>query len=188
MKNRILYKILRPFLVAYIWIRYRPVVIGRRNIPSSGCILVANHKNNLDFICIGLSTKRNIHFLAKSELFKGFLKVILNSCGMIPVNREIKDKSVVPKCIEYLNKNEIVGIFPEGTFNKTKNVISEFKIGAVKMAYESKKPIIPIMIGKYKRRMKIIIGRCFYVEDDNLAKYNKKLMDLLKTMIIINGE
>ena len=188
MKNRVLYKILRPFLVGYIWVRYRPIVIGKWNIPKNGCILVSNHKNNLDFICMGLSTKRNIHFLAKSSLFKGVLGKILNSCGMIPVNRDIKDKTVIPKCIELLRKDEVIGLFPEGTFNKTKNIISEFKIGAVKMAYESKKPIIPIMIGKYKRRMRIIVGRCFYVSDDNLNKYNKKLMDLLKTMIVINGE
>ena len=40
---------------------------------------------------------------------------------------------------EYLRNGKVIGIFPEGTFGKGK--ILPFKMGAVKMAYETKSEI-----------------------------------------------
>ena len=188
MKSNFLYRLLRPFFVLYLKIRYNPIVIGKENIPDGGCILVGNHKNNLDFICIGITTKRSIHFLAKSSLFKGLLKIILNLSGIIPVDRSKKDSSVLPKCNKLLLDNKVIGIFPERTFNKTDNPISHFKIGAVKMAYDTSKPIIPIMIDEYKKNMKIIIGKKIFINNNDLSNENKKLMKTLEEMIVSNRE
>lgn len=188
MKKNFFYKMIRPFFSIYFNIFYKPIIVGKENIPKDGCILVANHKSNLDFISMGLVTKRNIHFLAKSTLFKGILRLILNFSGVIPVNRTIKDKSVIPKCIELIKENEIIGIFPEGTFNKTNNLLAPFKIGAVKIAYETKAPIIPIVISKYRRNMKITIEKPIYVLGDNLNVENERLMKYMEKMITENGE
>ena len=94
MKDRLLYKILRPIFSIYMRLRYNPKITGMENIPKLGkVILVANHTNNLDFMSMGITTKRCVHFLAKDSLFKGFLKPIMKGAGVIPVNRRIKDKT-----------------------------------------------------------------------------------------------
>lgn len=188
MKDKLLYKLLRPFLVIYMRIFYKPEIIGLENIPKEGrCILVANHSSNLDFISMGITTKRCVHFLAKEELFVGILSPIMNGVGAIPVNRKIKDKTPIIRGRKVLDNNLVLGIFPEGTFNKTDDVIAPFKIGAVKLAKESNSVIIPIMIvGEYKfKKLKIIVDKPFWVETSDLDYENDKLMCRFKNRMKI---
>ena len=42
------------------------------------------------------STKRVIHFLAKDELMVGMKRIIFKNMGLIPVNRRIHDKKIMP--------------------------------------------------------------------------------------------
>ena len=191
MKDTLLYKIIRFLFSSWFKIRYNPKIEGMDNIPDSGpVIIVANHFSNLDFISMGLTTKRQVHFLAKNTLFKGPLKIILNGVGAISVNRTVKDKSVTKNSKEVLKKNLVLGLFPEGTFNKTDDVVAPFKIGAVKFASDTNTPIIPVAItGKYKRnRLKIIIGKQFVVKTKNLDIENDRLRELMRKMLIKNGE
>jgi len=58
----------------------------------------------------------------------------------------------------------------------------------VKIAYESNKPIVPIAIGKYRRKMKIVVGKPLKISNNNLTMKNKRLMEYIKKMIIANGE
>jgi 1-acyl-sn-glycerol-3-phosphate acyltransferase len=92
--------------------------------------------------------------------------------------------------INALNNNLIVGIFPEGTINKTKDIIMPFKYGAVKMAFETKKMIVPFSItNKYKFLKKSVVityGKPYYIKSDDLEKENKILMNKV-TKLIIQG-
>lgn len=183
MKDKLLYKILRPIFSMYIKVRYNPKIIGQSNIPRTGkIILVANHTNNMDFISMGITTKRGVFFLAKDELFKGILKPIMKSAGVIPVNRRIKDKNALILGRKVLDSNKVLGIFPEGTFNKTTDVIAPFKIGAVKLAYETNSTIVPIIIkGGYKRnKLTIVVKEPIHVVSSNLDIENEKLMNIYK--------
>ena len=185
MRN-LLYGFIRLFFVIYFRLRYNPTIIGKRNIPKSGpAILIANHTNNLDFISMGITTNRSISFLAKNTLFKGPLKAILNLFGVISVDRTKKDKSVLINASKILKNNKIVGIFPEGTFNKTKNILLPFKIGAIKLSHDNNVPIIPIAIkGSYKRnKLKIIVGNKYYTKSNDLDYENKKIMKILENML-----
>ncbi len=185
--TNILYRFIRPFFVLYFKLRYNPIIIGEENIPKDGpIILIANHTNNFDFISMGITTKRSISFLAKNTLFNGPLKIILKLSGVIPVDRSIKDKTVLKNAKEVLKNNGVVGIFPEGTFNKTPNILAPFKIGAVKLSSDTKVPIIPIAItGEYKRnKLKIIVGNKYLPSSKNLDLENKKIMNILEKMII----
>ena len=71
-----------------------------------------------------------------------------------------------------------MGIFPEGTVNKTKDIILPFKYGAVKMARDSGALILPFSItGKYtflKKGVRITFGKPYKVVED-LEVENKKL-------------
>ena len=131
---------------------FRPRIVGRNRIPTNGRIILAgNHTNYLDCVLLISCTKRTIHFLAKDELLKSPIGFIFKGMGIIPVNRRIHDKMALNSGIDTLNSNGVIGIFPEGTINKTSDVILPFKIGAVKMASVSGSKIIPFTItGKYR--------------------------------------
>lgn len=182
----VLYKIVRPILYTFIKL-YRPTYNGIENIlKNENFILAGNHTNYLDALLVASTTKRCVHFFAKDSLCKGIKGFLFKNLGIIPVNRKIKDKNALNMGIKYLNNNSIVGIFPEGTINRTNNIIMDFKYGAVKMAKETNKPIIPFAIsGKYKflrRSVSITIGKPYYVKDD-LEYENRKLMSKVKKMI-----
>lgn len=186
MKEPILYRILRPIINILIKIVFRPTYIGKEYIPKKGKIVLAgNHTNNLDCLLLISATKRTIHFLAKDELTKGIKKILFNNMGIIPVNRRIHDKNALAKAIDTLNKDKVIGIFPEGTINKTKDIIMPFKIGAVKMANETNTPIVPFIItGKYKifnNNLKIeFLNPIKYKKVEDLTTYNEELMNIIR--------
>lgn len=186
MKEPILYRTLRPVINILIKIVFRPTYIGKEYIPKKGKIVLAgNHTNNLDCLLLISATKRTIHFLAKDELTKGIKKILFNNMGIIPVNRRIHDKNALSKAIDTLNKDKVIGIFPEGTINKTKDIIMPFKIGAVKMANDTNTPIVPFIItGKYKifnNNLKIeFLNPIKYKKVEDLTTYNEELMNIIR--------
>ena len=152
MKKYILYKIARPIIKTFMNITFRIEVINNDNIPQKGNIILAgNHTSYLDPLLLISSTKRTIRFLAKKEIHKGILKNIFISAGTIPVDRSKKDKNAKIKTKEALLNKELVCIFPEGTINRTKDLILPFKYGTVSFASITNTDIIPFIItGKYK--------------------------------------
>ena len=185
-KDVLLYKILRPIITVLFKTLYRPKIMGIENISNSGrLILAGNHTNNFDSALLISSTKRNIHFLAKVELFKGIKKILFSNMGLIPVYRNGKDQKALQTAYKYLENNKVIGIFPEGTFGKGK--ILPFKMGAVKMAYETNSKIVPFAIkGTYKlfsRNLKIVFGKPIKIKSDNLEEENKRLRDIVVRMV-----
>lgn len=180
------YKIVRPILKFLFLNLYRPKIIGSENIPKEGRVILAgNHTNNFDCVLLMSSTKRCIHFLAKVELFKGFKKVIFSNLGLIPVDRSKKNPDALKTAKMYLENDMVIGIFPEGTFSK-KGELLPFKIGAVKMAYDTDTKIVPFAItGKYKlfsKNLKITFGKPLSISSD-LDLENNNLRDLISKMV-----
>lgn len=186
MREPILYRITRPLIKILFNLIFRPTYIGLENIPDSGkCILVGNHTSNLDCLLLISATNRTIHFLAKDSLVKGLKRVIFKNMGIIPVNRKIHDKNALDSAIKTLNEDKVIGIFPEGTINKTDDIIMPFKIGAVKMASATGSVLVPFTIkNKYKIFRKSVIIE-FYppykvnTKKDDLTEENKKLMNII---------
>ena len=108
--------------------------------------------------------------------------------GCIPVNRQIHDEDAKKAALDVLNKGLALGIFPEGTRNKTKELLQPFKFGAVSMAKKTDATIVPFAItGTYKFRtkdLKITFGTPFKVGDMELEDANNKLyneiLDIIK--------
>lgn len=183
-KDPIFYKIVRPIITLFVKVCYRPTIIGKENIPKNGRIVIAgNHTNNFDCILLIASTKRCIHFLAKDELYKGPKKILFKNMGIIPVNRRQKDGQSLKKAIDFLNKDMSIGIFPEGTFNRSDKTILPFKIGAVKMAHDTNSKIVPFVIkGEYKlfrKSVSIEFLKPMKVKTNILDDANQKLMDII---------
>lgn len=182
------YKIIRPIIKIWFKTFYMPTIIGKENIPKEGKIVLAgNHTNNFDCFLLMSCTKRCIHFLAKEELWHGFKKVIFGNLGLIPVNRKIHDHASLEVAESYLNDDKVIGIFPEGTISKTGEMLP-FKIGAVKMAYDTNTCIVPFAItGDYKlfsKNLKIVFGKEISIEDLNLDKANSILKSNIEKLMM----
>ncbi len=112
-------------------------------------IFVSNHESILD-IPIAISILPcNIVFLAKKELFKiPFFSSILNSLGMIRVDRKNKEEAYrsVENALNLLSlKNTSILVYPEGT-RSNPGQISEFKKGSFILAIQSGLSLVPITI------------------------------------------
>lgn len=178
--NRIFYGIIRIFLKINVYLFLHPKVKGREHISKEGSIVLAgNHTSWLDPLLLIAVVPRKVHFLAKIELFKGIEGFVVRQMGCIPVNRKIHDKDSLKNAKEELRMGEVIGIFPEGTINRSDDIVMPFKIGAVKMSSDTDSILVPFIItGKYN-----IIGRSVSIEflegrkiSDNLDYENKKLM------------
>ncbi|MEE1139082.1 MAG: lysophospholipid acyltransferase family protein [Acutalibacteraceae bacterium] len=192
MKEPLFYRAVRVPLTACFKAVYRPTLTGAENIPENGRVILAgNHTNYFDCLLVASTTKRCVHYLAKDELMRGPLKLIFGSLGIIPVNRRQKDKAALETAEAMLREEKLIGIFPEGTINRTDDVIMPFKFGAVKMARDTETPVIPFVItGKYKPFKRNIKVRFFepMTVGENLEDANNNLMNIVKTEIVREGE
>ena len=182
MKYR-LYYILRPVITFLMKVLFRIEIVGKENIPKNeGFILAGNHQSNFDCVLLISSIKRMIRFIAKKELIDGKFGFLFKKMGIIPVNRKTKNTKAVKEAIEVLKCGDIIGIFPEGTFNKTEYITMPFKMGAVKMAKEADVKIVPFAItGNYRlfrKSIKLTFGKAYKLKDkDDLVKENITLMN-----------
>ena len=190
--DRWFYTFIKPLLVFLIYVLYPPKVKGRENIPKEGPVVLAgNHTKWVDpeMIC-AVVKKRQVHFLAKQELFHGAAHIVTWGMGAIPVNRKIHDHGALDNAIEALKEGLCIGIFPEGTINRTEDVIMPFKIGAVKMTQEANATLVPFTItGEYKlfRGGEIIEFLKPIKVGKDLDKANQELMDTISKKLIEGG-
>ena len=135
-----------------------------------------------------MATKRTIHYMAKKEYFDSKLAWFFKFVGCISVNRSIHDKEATKQALDILKSGGAIGLFPEGTRNKTKDkLLLPFKFGAVSMASKTNATIVPFGItGDYKFRSKnltIKYGKPFKVENMTLEEANNKLFEEVKNLI-----
>lgn len=177
---RLIYSILRIIATPLFRIR----VHGIEKIPENEKYIVcANHKSMIDPVFIALALDRQVHFIAKKELFEvPVLKNILKFLKAIPAQRDGKDLSVLRDSIKLIKSGKILGIFPEGT--RVKEVKREnIKDGAGYIALKSKTDILTIeIISSYKPFFKtdLYIKNLVKVEDfKNLKSKDamEKIMD-----------
>ncbi|MEG1310311.1 MAG: lysophospholipid acyltransferase family protein, partial [Bacilli bacterium] len=151
------YVVLKPLLGTIFKIYYKPTIINKEVIPKEGPILiVGNHKHLFDQCLAIIATKRVIHYMAKKEYWESKKTAwFFNISGCIPVDRQTKDEQAKKTAIEVLNNGGAIGLFPEGTRNKTKDFLLPFKFGTVSMASKTNATIVPFGItGDYIRNSK----------------------------------
>ncbi len=180
-KIPLLYRVGRFILGPIFKIYYNPKIINKEYIPKEGSILIAgNHKHLYDQFLTIIATKRCINYMAKKEYFeKKFSRWVFRHVGCIPVDRTKRDDAAVNSALKVLNDGGAIGIFPEGTRNKTNELLLPFKFGTVSMAYKTNSYIVPFAIkGNYTFRSKdltIIYGKPFKVGNMTLVDANNKL-------------
>lgn len=193
-KGEIGYSLLTPIMRVLFRFYYNPKIINKEVIPKEGPILiVGNHKHIYDQCLTIMATKRVIHYMAKKEYFDGKMAWFFKLVGCISVDRSIKDHNATDKALKVLNSGGAIGLFPEGTRNKTKDVfLLPFKFGTVSMAKKTNATIIPFgLTGDYKFRSKnltIRYGTPFKVGEMDLDDANKKLYEEVERLMRENLE
>ena len=151
-ENKKLYKLAKMIYSTLLKILYRPEAHGIENIPKEGPVIFAgNHRHAFDPIVVMTYTDRTVHYMAKESLFKGLHGKIFESIGLIKVYRTKSNPAAVIEAEQILKQGGTIGIFPEGTRNRTNEELLKFRHGAVAIAKQANAPIIPFAIkGEYK--------------------------------------
>ncbi len=182
--------ILTPLMRILFRLYYNPKIINKEVIPKRGpIIIVGNHKHIYDQCLTIMATKRVIHYLAKKEYFDGKFAWFFKMVGCIPIDRTKKNKESTDYAIEILQNDGAIGLFPEGTRNKTKDkLLLPFKMGAVSMASKTNATIIPFAItGDYKFRsnnLTIRYGKPMKVNSNNLEEVNQELYKEVESLLL----
>lgn len=174
------YKLFMPIMRMGFRLWYKPRIIGAEKIPKDGAIVIAcNHKHILDQCLTIMATKRMIHYMAKKEYFDGKFRWFFGAMGCIPVDRANTDIKSVKSAMKVLRKGGAIGIFPEGTRNRTDAFLLEFKPGAASLAKKTGAYIVPCgLTGEYKFRSKTLsvrYGEPFKADDMTAEEANAKL-------------
>ncbi len=185
------YRILTPFMRVAFRLWYNPKIIGADKIPADGAIVIAcNHKHLFDQCLTIMATKRVIHYMAKREYFDGKLAPFFRLVGCIPVDRARRDFSSAKSALAVLNKGGAIGIFPEGTRNKTDKFMLPLKTGAVSIAKKGDAYVVPCgLTGDYSFRSKnltVRYGEPFKVNDMTVEEANEKLRGEIERLMLEN--
>ena len=152
-ESKVLYKVLKSTCSVLLKTLYRTKAYGKENIPTEGSfILAGNHKHAFDPIFAVIYTKRFVRFFAKEEVSGGFHGFLMRKVGTIIVYKDrTKNVASIKQGEDVLKNGGAIGIFPEGTRNRTNDILLKFRKGAVSMARKTETQIVPFAIrGKYK--------------------------------------
>lgn len=110
-------------------------------------IFVANHASYLDIPPIVLCMNQPVRALGKYEMVKVPFFGWVYKATVILVDRSSPEKrsKSVRALKAALNKGISIFMFPEGTFNMTKEPLKDFFDGAFRIAIETQTPIKPIL-------------------------------------------
>ena len=167
------YRPMKTILSPIAKILFRPKFINKE---------VFDNRYNLDPIMICIPAPKTVHFLGKLEIMNAFLiKHFLRHVGIIPVDRTKKSPEVFQVVKEYLDKNEIIALFPEGTRNKnlSETKLLEFKYGAAKMAIDNDAEVI---IAVQKGKFNVINNEGLAIKFSKPIKLEKDVVKATKTI------
>lgn len=141
------YPLVRAIVTPICLLLYRTRAIGVKNVPKTGPVLLApNHFSQMDHFFVGLYLRRQVRFMAKSQLFgPPVLTYIYSHGGVFPVRRGHKDEEAFKTVFTLLDQGEMVLIYAEGGRSRT-GQLGQVKPGIGRIALESGVPVVPVAI------------------------------------------
>lgn len=138
---------------------------------KTGALVIANHLGFIDpvYLMYAIWYRRH-HFICLKKVFEGKLGWLFRLFLCIPIDKENFSIDSFHAIVDHLKNEELVTMFPEGKVNDGSGEMAQFKSGAVLMAFQSGKPIIPIYILPKKHwyeRIRVIIGAPIVISAKN---------------------
>jgi len=133
---------------------WRPKIIGRRNVPKRGAVILAsNHRSFIDSPAITLMAPRKVSFLAKQEYFTGtgltgaVSRAFFGGIGAIGVERGAgaAAQQALDLGLARLQEGEAFAIYPEGT-RSLDGRIYKGRTGVAWLALTSGAPVVPVAL------------------------------------------
>ena len=189
--------------ITLFWIRvgayvfYRARVRGRENMRKAGTfILAGNHVSNLDPpIVAAFASPRDVHFMAKEELFsKPILSWLLPRLLAFPVNRERSARAPLSAALKRLRTGTCVGIFPEGRRNAGER---DVRLGMAWLAIAAGVPVVPCAISGsrgaklFRTQIKVRYGPPIYPPRSaatNKEALNEFTDEIMRAIAALNEE
>jgi 1-acyl-sn-glycerol-3-phosphate acyltransferase len=132
---------------------FRARSMDGQNVPSSGPAIIApNHFSAMDHFFCGIYLRRRVRFMAKSQLFKGPLRILLPRLGAFPVQRGKGDERSIETALELLRRGGVVVIYPEGGRSRTGQIGERARRGVGRLALASGAPVVPVAIDSLRAR------------------------------------
>jgi 1-acyl-sn-glycerol-3-phosphate acyltransferase len=153
---------------------YRLRARGLEHLPEGGFVLAANHTSNFDPWPLGIPflPRRQLRFMAKSELFNPILAPFLRAAGAFKVRRGQGDVEAMRTAVELVRSGEIVVMFPEGT-RRSKGLVKRHAArphsGAARIALTAGAPLVPAAIAGTDRLTRLGPLRVAYGEPLDLS-------------------
>lgn len=173
-------------LITYIFIR--PILRVKYHYSSNvkptkisnRYIICSNHTSFYDpLLLLSIFNRRRINILTAKEVFdnRKIRSFFLNGIGCIKIDRDIFDIDAINKCVELLNKEKVIVIFPNGHINASDKSES-LKNGAALLSIQTNSPILPIYIKRRGRKFDVYFLDS--INPDNLEYNNLSNVDKIK--------
>lgn len=193
--GNIIYQICRLWALTWyflIGIRHKEIY-EKPHDRNKQYIFVANHISYMDIPPVVLIAHQPMRILGKYEMVKVPLFGWIYRAAVILVDRRDSDtRSKSVRALKSALKHHIsIFIFPEGTFNETKQPLKEFYDGAFRIAIETETPIKPVLLVDTLDRLHYRgffeltpgINRVVYLEEVPVAGLTLKDIPYLKQKV-----
>ncbi len=152
------YRFLKTLFAAIVKIAFKVEFREGPGFPKEGAfILCSNHTSWWDPVLLAVLCPRDLHFMAKKELFElPLLGPLFHKINAFPVDRKKADVRAIKEAISRLKAGRVLGIFPEGTRNKGNENLGIVHGGAALLAIKGGAPVVPVAIrGSYNFRRSV---------------------------------
>ena len=126
---------------------------GAEHLPEGPVIFMSNHQSNFDILSLLAAMPRQIHWIAKKELFEiPVFGPSMRRGGYIPLDRGNGRKALqsMDEAAATIHRGKSVVLFPEGTRTPDGNLLP-FKRGGFILARKAAVPVIPVTINGSSR-------------------------------------
>jgi 1-acyl-sn-glycerol-3-phosphate acyltransferase len=141
-----MYKLVRIVLTPYLLFFYRARVIDTDKVPTEGpTMVVPNHFSFLDHFFVAAFLRREVNFMAKSQLFKPPLQFVYTHGGVFPVLRGRRDEEAFATARTVLERGGLIVMYIEGGRSRTGR-LGDPKPGVGRLALETGATVVPTAI------------------------------------------
>jgi cytidylate kinase len=144
-------------------------------------IFACNHLSYADPPMVGSVLPREVHFLAKAELFRNRLfGGLIRRYNAIPLRRGAFDRRAMQQALELLNRGRSILIFPEGQRVRGEG-LGPPRSGVGFLALHSRVPVVPLFVRgtnrlprcrPWNRRLLVVQGRPIRLSDPEDPRFH----------------
>jgi 1-acyl-sn-glycerol-3-phosphate acyltransferase len=146
-RPNLVYDVVRILMSLLAWVFFRARGFRPEKEPGAGAVILApNHFSFLDHFFLGVSLRRKVQFMAKSQLFKPPLQFVYTHGGVFPVRRGFADDEAFVTAVSVLDRGGVVAMYAEGGRSRTGELSQKPRRGIGRLALLSGAPIVPVAI------------------------------------------